>query len=146
MTTMYYYIESPWDLQWIAANNDIIEYITNNRIQPTHIYEGYNFYEVNIVGKNHKVLHASPDYITTINRLTEIPYIVQVKINNRYVMARDHQKDALIKYVMTQEPEVCVPHVNGGEFIAVFKTIDIDNFEYITENGIVVELKRTVVL
>jgi hypothetical protein len=143
---MYYYIESPWDLQWIAANNDIVDYITNNMIQPTHTYEGYNFYEVNIVGKNHKVLHATPDYITTINRLTDYYYIVEVKINNRYVLAREHQRNALIKYVMTQESNVCIPHIDGGDFNAVFKTIDDNNFEYKTEYGNTVEIRRTVML
>jgi len=146
MNNMHYYIESPWDLQWINAPPMIVEYMNSYQGEPDNTDEDNNFYEINIVGKKYRVLHATPSYVTTINRLTEIYYNVQVRINNKYVIAREHQRNALIKYVMTQEPEVCVPHVNGGDFIAVFRTIDIDNFEYTTEDGTVMQLKRTVVL
>jgi hypothetical protein len=141
-----YYIKSPWDLQWIAANNDIVDYITSNRMEPNYTYKGSNFYEFNIIEKKYRVLQATPNYISTINRLTDYYYMVEVKINNKYVKAREHQRNALIKHVMTENPNVCVPHTDGGDFKAVFNTIDSNNFEYKTEDGNTVEIKRTVVL
>lgn len=141
-----YYIESPWDSQWIVANNDIVEYITHNRIQPTGTYEDHTVYNFDIVGKQYLVLNASRNYITTINRLTDMYYTVQVKINNQYVVARPHQREALIQYVMTGNPQVCVPHTCGGDFIATFRTIDQDNFEYVTEDGTTMQMRRVAVL
>ena len=141
-----YYIESLWDLQWIPAESSIVDYITSNNMEPNHTYKGYNFYEFNIVGEKYRVLQATPNYISTINRLTDFYYKVEVKINNKYVLAREHQRNALIKYVMTKNPNICTPHINGGDLKAVFKTIDSNNFEYKTEDGDVVEIRRIIIL
>lgn len=141
-----YYIESSWDSQWIAANNDIVKYITSTNMKPTNTIKDYNIYDFEFVGNKYRVLHATPNYIAYINRLTDYYYMVEVKINSKYVVAREHQRNALIKYVMTGNPNVCVPHINGGDFKAIFKTIDSNNFEYTTEDGITVEIRRTAVL
>jgi hypothetical protein len=141
-----YYIESPWDLQWIAANNHIVEHITSTNMEPTGIFKDHNIYDFEFVGEKYIILQASHSYVSTINRLTDFYYKVLVKINNMYVLAREHQRNALIKYVMTGNPNVSVPHMDGGDFKAVFKTIDKNNFEYTTEDGNTVEIQRIAVL
>jgi hypothetical protein len=141
-----YYIKSPWDSQWIVANDDIVRHITSTNMKPTNIYYNHNIYNFEFSGNKYVILQALPCYVSTINRLTTFYYIVEVKINNTYVLAREHQRNALIKYVMTENPNICVPHTDGGDFKAVFKTVDSNNFKYTTENGNIVEIRRTVVL
>ena len=141
-----YYIESPWDSQWISADNKVIEYITEHQLQPTETLEDHSIYEFNIGENRYYVVNAEYSYITKINRLTEFTCSVQVKIDDQYVLARPHQKEALIKYVMTGEPEITVPHTCRGDFKATFSTVGRDNFEYITEDGIVMQLRRVALL
>ena len=141
-----YYIESPWNSEWINADSAVIEYIKENNLQPTETNKDHSIYEFNIVGKKYYVLYADLSYVTRCNRLLEASYSVQVKIDDKYVIARPHQREALIKYVVTGEPEITVPHTCRGDFIATFSTINKNNFEYITEDGITMQLRRVALL
>ena len=94
-----------------------------------------------------QVLYAEPAYVGFVNRVTDcFSYKVEVKINDKYVPARNHQIEALKKYVETSISDITVSHPLGGLFKAKFSKLEGDEYQYITEDGNVVPMKRTLII
>ena len=139
-----YFIQSPWDGTWIPANNELTQLVQH--LEPESGDETYAMYNLNYCGKNYNVLKSTPGHVGFRNRVMDcFSYKVEVMVNNQYVSARPHQEQALIKYVVTNNPNVEVVHPLGGMFRATFSTIDDNNYQYVTEEGNTVNMRRVMI-
>ena len=139
-----YFIQSPWDGHWINANDELTQLVQH--LEPESGDETYAMYNLNYAGKNYTVLKSTPGQVGFRNRVMDcFSYRVEVFINNQYVRARPHQEQALIKYVVTNDSNVEVPHPHGGMFRVTFSTIDDNNYQYITEDNNVVKMRRVMI-
>lgn len=78
-----------------------------------------------------------------------ICYVRQVQVNE-WVRARSHHNDAIISFLNTphnlNDPHpiyVCVPHEDGGDFVAEITRVNEVLFYYV-ENGYQVEIIRVI--
>jgi hypothetical protein len=145
-----YFVSSPWDGQYIPIDNNIAQYIVSSNIQPdnTEREEGDTVekYSFSYEGRQFDVIKANPSWVAFRNRVMDVySYSVKVLSNNVYVVARPHQYNALVKYVVTNNPVVEVPHSDGGMFRATFERIDDNNFKYTREDGSICMMRREMI-
>jgi hypothetical protein len=142
-----YFMCSPWDGQYISVDDNIAQYIVSSNIQPNNV-EGQTVdtYSFSYEGRQINVIKAVPSWVAFRNRVMDtFSYSVKVLVNNNYIPAKTHQYNALVKYVITNNPEVEVPHSDGGIFRATFERIDNNNFKYTTDIGNTVTMKRDMI-
>ena len=142
MSSKQYYVASLWDQKWIAISNELKSEILDSELILIKEDNKSSLYQFNNVGNVYTILYSTPEYVSHINHITDFSYRVEVMINGVYVLAKKHQEQALIEYVITREPKIEVPHTNGGLFRATFSTLDNDHFQYITENDYTVQMRR----
>lgn len=142
MSTKQYYICSPWDNKLIPISDELKSFITISTLTLIKKEEKASYYQLNQVGNEYNIIYCTPEYAGFLNRITDFSFRVEVIINGQYVPAKNHQEQALIKYVITKEPIIEVPHPNGGMFRVTFSQLDEHHFQYTTEDDFVVQMRR----
>jgi hypothetical protein len=146
MSSKQYYVASLWDNQWVPVSDELKSQILDSELTLIKEENNASLYRFNNVGTEYTVLYSTLQHVSYINHITDFSYRVEVMINGVYVPAKTHQEQALIKYVITKERNIEVPHTNGGLFRATFSTLDNDHFQYITENDYTVHMRRIAIL
>jgi hypothetical protein len=141
-----YYIVSKWDNSWIQLSDDKLKQIKDKLVLILEDSK-QKLYDVEDDQQKFKVLYTEPAYVGYMNRVMDcFSYKVEVKINNQYVPARNHQIEALKQFVETSDSEIIVSHPLGGLFKATFSKLEGDEYQYVTEDGIVIPMKRTLII
>jgi DNA-directed RNA polymerase subunit L len=142
MNTREYYIRSSWNQQWIPISDELKDLIPGSQLTLVKEDNDSSLYHVNLAGEDHTIMYSTLKYVSYVNRVIDISYRVEVNINGQYLLAREYQKQALIKYVLTKEQLVEVPHPNGGLFRATFSQLEDDHFQYVTEDNQIIHMRR----
>ena len=146
MNSNQYYVASLWDEKWTPVSDELKSEILASKLILIKEDTKGSVYRFNNVGNEYTILYCTPEYASYVNHFKDFSYRVEVMINGVYVPAKKHQQQALIEYVITREPNIEVPHTNGGLFRATFSRLDDDHFQYITENDYTVQMRRTAIL
>jgi hypothetical protein len=146
MISKQYYIASLWDKHWVAVSDELKSELLESELILIQEDNNASIYRFNNLEKEYTIMYSTPEYVSQVNRITDFSYRVEVMVNGQYVLAREHQKEALIQYVLTQNPNIEVPHSIRGIFRGTFSKLDYDHFQYITENNDNVQMRRIAIL
>ena len=145
MSSKQYYIASLWDNQWVPVSDELKSQILDSELILIKEDTNCSVYQFNNVGTEYTIIYCTLEHVSYANHIRDFSYRVEVLINGVYVLAKKHQVQALIEYVITREPKIEVPHTNGGLFRATFSSLENDHFQYITENDYTVQMRRTAI-